>query len=76
MDSGLTKSTIDDYLQGGLDDDRCTTFNSSDELWTIFENFEFGVGFTKLALIQDQVQYSVDPEHAAMHPIVAQSPSL
>ena len=44
MDSGLTKAAIDDYLQRGLDDDRCTSFNSPDELWTLFENLEFGFG--------------------------------
>ena len=32
MDSGLTKTAIDDYLQHGLDDNRCTSFNSADEL--------------------------------------------
>jgi hypothetical protein len=44
MDSGLTKSAIDDYLQRGLDDNRCASFNSADELWTLFENLEFGFG--------------------------------
>ena len=44
MDSDLTKTAIDDYLQRGLDDDRCTSFNSADELWALFENLEFGFG--------------------------------
>ena len=41
MDSGLTKTAINDYLQCGLDDNRCTSFNSTDELWTLFEKLEF-----------------------------------
>ena len=45
MDSDLTKTAINDYLQRGLDDDRCgTSFNSADELCTLFENLEFGFG--------------------------------
>jgi len=44
MDSGLTKTAIDDYLQRGLDDDRCTSFHSADELWTLLENLEYGFG--------------------------------
>ena len=44
MDSGLTKAAIDEYLQRGLDDDRCTSFRSADELWALFENLEFGFG--------------------------------
>ena len=44
MDSGLTKTAIDDYLQRGLDDDRCTSFHSADELWTLLQNLEFGFG--------------------------------
>ena len=40
MDSGLTKTAIDDYLQRGLDDDRCTSFHSADELCTLLENLE------------------------------------
>ena len=44
MDSDLTKTTIHDYLQRGLDDDRCTSYNSVDELCTLFENLEFGFG--------------------------------
>ena len=44
MESGLTKIAIDDYLQHGLEDDRCTSFNSADELWALLENLEFGFG--------------------------------
>ena len=44
MDSDLTKTAIDDYLQRGLDDDRCNSFNSADELWALFENLEFCFG--------------------------------
>jgi hypothetical protein len=44
MDPGLTKTAIDDHLQGGLDDDRCTSFYSADELWTLRQNLEFGFG--------------------------------
>ena len=44
MESNLTKTAIDDYLQRGLDDDRCASFNSADELWVLFENLEFGFG--------------------------------
>ena len=44
MDSDLTKTAIDDYLQRGLDDDRCNSFNSADELWALVENLEFGFG--------------------------------
>ena len=44
MDSDLTKTTIDDYLQGGLDDDRCNSFNIADELLALFENLEFSFG--------------------------------
>jgi len=42
MDSGLTKTAIDDYLQRGHDDDRCTSFHSADELWTLLQNLEYG----------------------------------
>jgi hypothetical protein len=44
MDSGLTKTAIDDYLQKGLDGDHCTSFQSADELWELLENIEFGFG--------------------------------
>src|SRR5437588_3116474 len=44
MDSGLAKTTIDEYLQCGLDDDRCTSFHNVDELWVLFENLDFGFG--------------------------------
>ena len=44
MDSGLTKTAIDEYLQCGLDDDRCTSFRNADELWVLFENLDFGFG--------------------------------
>src|ERR1700709_1515694 len=40
MYSHLTKTSIDDYLQRGLDNDRCTSFHSADELWTLLENLE------------------------------------
>ena len=36
--SGLTKGLIDDYLQRGLDGDRCTSFQTADELWSLFES--------------------------------------
>ena len=44
MESDLTKTAIDDYLQRGLEDDRSTSFNSADELWALLENLEFGFG--------------------------------
>ena len=44
MDSGLTKTAIDDYLQRGLDDDRYTSFHSTDELWILLENLEYSFG--------------------------------
>jgi len=42
--SGLTKGSIDEYLQHGLDDDRCTSFQTADELWSLFERVEHGFG--------------------------------
>jgi len=42
--SGLTKGSIDEYLQRGLDDDRCTSFQTADELWSLFEQVEHGFG--------------------------------
>jgi hypothetical protein len=42
IDSGLRKTAIDDYFEHGLDDDRCTSFHSADELWTLFKNLEYG----------------------------------
>ena len=44
MDSGLTRTAIEDYLQRGLDNKPCTLFNSANGLWTLFENLEFGFG--------------------------------
>src|SRR5205085_1801913 len=44
MDSGLTKTAIDEYLQCGLDDDCCTSFRNADELWVLFDNLDFGFG--------------------------------
>ena len=44
MDLGLTKNTVDNYLQHALDDNRCTSFRNADELWVLFENLEFGFG--------------------------------
>ena len=44
MEFDLTKTAIDDFLQRGLEDDRCTSFNSADELWALLENLEFGFG--------------------------------
>jgi len=42
--SGLTKGSIDEYLQRGLDDDRFTLFQTADELWSLFERVEHGFG--------------------------------
>lgn len=42
--SGLTKGSIDEYLQRGLDGDRCTSFQTADELWSLFEGVEHGFG--------------------------------
>jgi len=42
--SGLTKASIDAYFQRELDDDRCTSFESADELWSLFEHVEHGFG--------------------------------
>ena len=44
LQSGLTKGSIDEYLQGGLDGDRCTSFQTADELWSLFERVEQGFG--------------------------------
>jgi hypothetical protein len=41
MDSGLTKTAIDDYFQRELDNDSCTSFHSADELWSLLENLEY-----------------------------------
>ena len=42
--SGLTKESIDEYLQRRPDRDRCTSFQTADELWSIFESVEHGFG--------------------------------
>jgi len=42
--SGLTKGSIDDYLQRGRDDDRCTSFQTADKLWSLLERVEHGFG--------------------------------
>ena len=42
--SGLTKESIDEYLQRGLDGDRCISFQTADELWSLFEGVEHGFG--------------------------------
>jgi hypothetical protein len=42
--SGLTKGSINEYLQRGLDDDRCTSLQTADELWSLFEHVEHGFG--------------------------------
>ena len=42
--SGLTKGSIDEYLERGLDGDRCTSFQTVDELWSLFESVEHSFG--------------------------------
>ena len=42
--SGLTKGSINEYLQCGLDGDRCTSFQTADELWSLFESVEHSFG--------------------------------
>ena len=42
--SSLTEGSIDEYLQHRLDGDRCTSFQTADELWPVFESVEHGFG--------------------------------
>jgi len=42
--SGLTKGSIDDDLQRGLDDERCISFQTADELCYLFEPVEHSLG--------------------------------
>jgi len=44
VESGLTKTAIDSYLDRGLDGDLSESFQSADELWALLENLDFGFG--------------------------------
>jgi len=44
LQSGLTKGSIDEYLQRRLADDRCKSLQTADELWSLFESVEHGFG--------------------------------
>jgi len=42
LQSRLTKGSINEYLQRGLDDERFLSFQSADEPWSLFEGVEHG----------------------------------
>jgi hypothetical protein len=60
IDSGHTKTAIDDYLQGGLDNDLCTSFHSADDVWTVLKNLEFGFRS------QSWTWFTVEPESCTL----------
>jgi len=41
---GSTKGAIDEYLKCGLNDDRCTSFQTADALWSLFQPVERALG--------------------------------
>ena len=58
--SGLTKGLIDEYLQCGLDGNRCTSFQTADELWSLFKSVEHGFGS------QVGLRSHMSPEHCTL----------